>query len=254
MPLKLRLDVPPWRRILSRALDLFYPASCAVCRISLTQGRTLCDACDVDLPRLTPPFCTRCGEPFPGAIDVAFDCPNCSKLKFAFQFARPATIRDPRTLEMIHRLKYGRELHLVADLARLAAEAFQDARLTQALMEKWPLVPVPLHRWRFQHRHFNQAAEISHALARHTQLPVLDALRRVRPTDHQTALTRSQRMKNLHGAFTISPQGRRWLAQKNSGAVLIDDVLTTGSTVDECAKTLRKAGFRCVVVVTIMRG
>jgi predicted amidophosphoribosyltransferase len=85
-------------------------------------------------------------------------------------------------------------------------------------------------------------------------MPVLHALRRIRPTDHQTALTRSQRLKNLHNAFVISRQGKKMLAQRSSGAVLIDDVLTTGSTVDECAKILRRAGFHTVVVVTIMRG
>jgi competence protein ComFC len=254
MPLQLNPDTPTWRKFLSRTLDLFYPASCAICKVSLTEGRALCDACADDLPRLVPPFCSRCGEAFPGAIDSAFDCPNCSKLKFSFLFARPATVRDPRTLELIHRLKYGRELHLVPALGRLAAEAFHDPRLADALAEKWPLVPVPLHRLRFQNRHFNQAAEISHALSRHTGMPVLHALRRIRPTDHQTALTRSQRLKNLHNAFAISRQGKKMLAQRSSGAVLIDDVLTTGSTVDECAKILRRAGFHTVVVVTIMRG
>lgn len=242
-----------WRKWLSRGLDLLYPPSCAVCGTGLADGRALCDACDADLPRLAEPFCETCGEPFQGEIEGSFDCPNCSMLSFFFEFARPAMLRDERTLDMIHRLKYGRELHLAKDLGRLAAESFADPRLAAALAGGWPLVPVPLHRGRLQHRHFNQAAEIARVLGLHTGLPLLHALRRIRSTEHQTALTRAQRLENLRGAFGVSRAGRRG-AGEQAGAILVDDVLTTGSTVDECAKTLRRAGFQKVVVVTVMRG
>ena len=249
-----RLEVRGWRKLASRALDLLYPPLCAVCRVVLSDGRALCDACDADLPRLVAPFCASCGEAFAGRIEGPFACPNCSKLHYAFEFARPATLRDERTLDMIHRLKYGRELHLAKDLGRLAAEAFADPRLAPALAGNWPLVPVPLHRRRLQHRHFNQAEEIAKVLSAHTRLPVLDALQRCRATEHQTALTRTQRLENLRGAFVISRAGRRWIGQSPAGAVLVDDVLTTGSTVDECAKILRRAGFQTIFVVTVMRG
>jgi ComF family protein len=249
-----RLEIRGWRKLASRALDLLYPPLCAVCRENLSEGRALCDACDADLPQLVEPFCKTCGEPFPGEIEGPFACPNCSKLKFAFEFARPAMVRDDRVLEIIHRLKYGRELHLAKDLGRLAAGAFADPRLAPALAGNWPLVPVPLHRKRLQHRHFNQAEEISRVLSAHTGLPVIGALRRIRATEHQTALTRSQRLENLRGAFVITAAGRRRSGQSPAGAVLVDDVLTTGSTVDECAKILRRAGFQKVCAVTVMRG
>ena len=249
-----RLEIRSWRKWTSRALDLLYPPLCAVCRECLSDGRALCDTCDTDLPRLAEPFCQTCGEPFPGEIEGPFACPNCSKLKFAFEFARPAMVRDERTLDIIHRLKYGRELHLAKELGRLAAEAFADPRLAPALAGNWPLVPVPLHRKRLQHRHFNQAEEISRVLSTHTRLPVVGALQRMRATEHQTALTRSQRLENLRGAFVITRAGRRQIEQSPAGAVLVDDVLTTGSTVDECAKILRRAGFQKVFAVTVMRG
>ena len=242
------------KRWLSRSLDLLYPPICAVCQEILTHGRALCDGCTADLPRLVEPFCQTCGESFQGQIDTIFTCPNCHKIKFSFEFARPATLRDPRTLEMIHRLKYSRELHLAKDLGRLANDSFSDPRLAPALAGKWPLIPVPLHRKRFQHRHFNQAEEISRELAVLTGLPILKALHRTRQTEHQTALTRSQRLENLRGAFAINQAGRRSILKNPAGAVLVDDVLTTGSTVDECAKVLRKAGFQRVFVVTVMRG
>ena len=249
-----RLELCGWRKLASRALDLLYPPRCAICKKNLSDGQALCAACDADLPRLSKPFCKTCGEPFPGEIDGPFACPNCHTLKFAFEFARPAMVRDDRTLEIIHRLKYGRELHLAKDLGRLAAGAFDDPRLAPALAGNWPLVPVPPHRKRLQHRHFNQADEISRSISAHTGLPVVGALRRIRATEHQTALTRSQRLENLRGAFVITAAGRRWSEQSPAGAMLVDDVLTTGSTMDECAKILRRAGFQKVFAVTVMRG
>ena len=235
-------------------LDLLYPPECALCGANLTCGRALCEACDDDLPRLAEPFCQTCVEMFPGNIDGPFACPNCSDQLFAFEFARPAMVRDERTLDLIHRLKYAREIHLAAELGRIARESFADPRLAPAVAGKWPLVPVPLHRKRLRHRHFNQAEEIARALAKHSGAPVLHALRRTRQTETQTLLSRKQRMGNLRGAFELTRHGRRWIDAAPEGAVIIDDVLTTGSTVNECAKTLRRAGFRKIFVVTVMRG
>jgi ComF family protein len=247
-------EIHGWRKWVSRSLDLLYPPRCVVCQVGLADGRALCDVCDADLPRIAEPFCQKCGEVFPGKIEDKFACPNCHHLKFAFDFARPAALRDDRTLDMIHRLKYGRELHLAKDLGRLAAEAFSDSRLAPALAGGWPLIPVPLHRRRQQIRHFNQAEEISRVLSGHTGLPLLRGLKRIRSTEHQTALTRSQRLENLRGAFAVTPAGERHFSGSTAGAVLVDDVLTTGSTVDECARVLRRAGLQNVVVVTVMRG
>ncbi len=243
-----------WQHLAARLLDLLYPAECAICREPLPGDRALCGACDEDLPRLRAPFCTACGEPFDGAIDGTFDCPNCSTLKFSFEFARPAMRRDGHLRELIHRLKYGRQLHLAPELGRLARSAFDDTRLAAALDEGWPLVPVPLHRSRLRSRHFNQAAEIARPLSRLTGLPVVMALARIRRTETQTALTRVQRLENLRGAFALTRVGRKLAGAKPPGAILVDDVFTTGSTVDACAKVLRKAGVRRIAVVTVMRG
>jgi ComF family protein len=247
-------EIPAWKRAFLRVLDGFYPPRCALCGTATRHGRSLCADCDSGLPRLVEPFCQSCGEMFPGVIDRSFACPNCHDLRFAFDFARPATVRDERTLELVHRLKYNRELHLAEELGRLAADAFADPRLGTALDMGWPLVPVPLHRKRHRERHFNQAAEIARALSLLTGLPVLHALRRTRDTETQTMLSRRQRMENLRGAFNVTRRGHRWIHASPHGAVLVDDVLTTGSTVNECAQTLRRAGFQHVSVVSVMRG
>lgn len=247
-------DFSGWRQAASRCLDLLYPPSCALCDRELSHGAALCGDCVAELPRLESPFCQKCGEMFPGEIDGDFKCPNCDQLSFAFEFTRPAMVRDEATLDLIHRLKYRRQIHLAATLGSLACEAFADPRLAVALDGVWPLVPVPLHRRRMRHRHFNQAGEIARVVGMRMGLPVIDALKRTRETTTQTQLSRRQRMENLRGAFEVSRVGGKWLESKPPGAVLIDDVLTTGSTVNACARALRQAGLRRVVVVTVMRG
>jgi ComF family protein len=243
-----------WRKLLGRMLDFVYTPQCALCGEVLSDGRSLCASCDEELPRLTAPFCMKCGEPFQGLIEDEFKCTNCSELAFSFEFARPAMMRDARTRDLVHQLKYGRAIHLAEELGRLAVESLADERFRPALAARWPLVPVPLHRARFQHRNFNQAAEIARVMAQHTGLPVLAALKRVRATNTQALLGRKQRLNNLRGAFAITRAGRRHLAKTKRGVILIDDVLTTGSTVQACAAVLRRAGFKTVLVVTVMRG
>jgi ComF family protein len=243
------------RSLSACVIDLLYPPDCALCGARLRGHHSLCEPCAGDLPRIVEPFCQTCGMAYQGIVNHAFECPNCSGISFAFEFARPAMLKDTRTLDLIHQLKYQRSLHLGHELGKLAAEAFHsDPRLAVALAENWPLVPVPLHRSRLIHRHFNQAEEIALGISHQTGLPVISALRRTRDTGTQTRLSRKQRMKNLQGSFEISKAGEMLIGQNPHGVVLIDDVLTTGSTVNECAKTLRREGIRKVVVVTVMRG
>lgn len=232
-----------------RVLDLLYPGICHLCGEGVAGGRCLCEACTDALPRLRDPCCETCGQGFEGRFVARFSCPNCRDQRFAFEFARPALFRSEGAMTLVHDLKYHRRLELARELGGLAAEAFEDPRLGEALDEGWPLVPVPLHRGRYRWRQFNQSAEIARALAPRIGLPVERILKRVRPTETQTRLSRKQRQKNLRGAFVV----RRGTAG-GAGAVLIDDVFTTGSTAHECARVLRAAGFQKVVVVTVMRG
>ena len=244
----------PWKLRISRWLDLLYPPRCASCDDTLHLGRSLCASCEASLPILTEPFCQSCGEPFEGKIDDTFDCPNCNKINFAFTFARPAFSRDDSLLQIIHQLKYGRQIHLATELGRLTTSAFTDLRLAPALTENWPLIPVPLHPKRQRQRHFNQAEEISRGISKNLRLPIVKALKRLKNTTTQTQLSRRERQNNLKDAFHLTRSGHRLLTSKPNGIILVDDVLTTGSTMDACAKTLRKAGFKNIVAVTVMRG
>ena len=233
-------------------LDWIYPPICEVCGCGLTDGQTICASCAEAMPLMTPPFCEVCGEKFHGKIDESFACVNCKGASFHFDFARAALFRCDKALELIHKLKYDKQIHLAADLGKLACAALEDPRLAIALEEKWPLVPVPLHRSRLMDRQFNQAEEIARGISLQTQLPIQLLLKRRRRTDTQTRLSRKQRMENLKNAFTMrQPFASEQLA---SGYLLVDDVFTTGSTVNECAKVLRKAGAQKVAVLTVMRG
>ncbi|QJE98328.1 ComF family protein [Luteolibacter luteus] len=236
-------------------MDLLYPGVCHRCGEGIPGDRSLCEPCDLTLPSLRTPFCRKCGEEFEGRIEGDFECPNCRDLRFSFDFARPALPNHPALLGMIHELKYLRRIHFGVELGRLTARAFaEDPRLAEALEGKWPLIPVPLHRRRLVWRHFNQAEEIARSLGRHTGLPVCRALSRLRGTESQTRLSRAQRLKNLKGAFALSVSGRKFTAGNPPGAILVDDVFTTGATTNECARVLRRAGVQKVVVVTAMRG
>lgn len=241
------------RRILSSGLswllDGIYPGACHLCGDPLPGGRCLCTPCADRLPRLSQPFCDTCGQPYDGQVWRHFECPNCHDQQFAFEFARPAMLRSDGAMTLVHGLKYHRRLELARELAGLAIKAFDDPRLDPARRGRWPLVPVPLHRRRQHWRQFNQSREIALPLGKALGLPVAPLLKRIRPTTTQTRLSRAQRQKNLRGAFEL----RRGTAG-GEGAILIDDVFTTGSTAHECARILRAGGFQKVVVVTVMRG
>jgi competence protein ComFC len=238
----------------SSFLDLLYPPVCELCGTGLTGARSLCDECADSLPRLRDPFCATCGECHDGRIDSDFDCRNCAKMRFAFEFSRPVLRRDPRSLDLVHRLKYGRRIHLAHSLGALLCEALEDPRFQQALAEKWALVPVPLHRSRMRARHFNQARELAQVVSSLTELPLRTCLQRIRSTGTQTALGRKARQKNLKGAFRVTHCCFRQVPVPDTGVILVDDVFTTGSTLHECATTLRKAGCPSVIALTLLRG
>ncbi|GAA5482324.1 ComF family protein [Haloferula sargassicola] len=230
-------------------LDWLYPGVCRLCGDAVAGGGSVCGACARSIPEVREPFCSTCSEGFEGRIDAVFDCPNCRDQTFAFDFARAGVQRSQAGMELVHQFKYGRCIDLARDLAGLALKAFSDPRLQPALEERWPLVPVPLHWRRRGWRRFNQALEIARPLGRELGLPVVAALKRVRATRTQTRLSRKERQRNLRGAFRLAAAVDAW-----RGAVLIDDVFTTGSTVNECARVLTQAGVQKVVVVTVMRG
>lgn len=234
-----------------RILDLIYPASCHLCECSLTDGRHLCDSCRHDLNFVEPPFCSHCGECYDGEISGEFICPNCHQLEFDFNFALAALHSDGGGRELVHDFKYMRQIHLADELARLMQTALADPRF-RPYIDNGLLVPVPLHWMRQRKRRFNQAEEICKKLSHHIGIPVLKALKRTRNTHTQTRFSRAKRLENLNAAFAISKRFKNRIQDKP--VILVDDVFTTGSTANECAKVLVQNGVQKVAILTVLRG
>lgn len=228
-------------------LDSVLPPSCLVCSEPVTSDGQFCVTCFGKVSFITPPFCRRCGVPFsfhpPGGDDLL--CVACITSPPCFDVARAAVRYDETARRMVLPLKYGDRAETTRNLARLMArfgqELLQDATL---------LVPVPLHARRLRQRRYNQAALLATSLARLTGKPRdLRALLRTRPTRALEGMDAASRRKELEGAILPRPGA----AVRGKRVLLIDDVMTTGSTANQCALALREAGAIQVNVLTIAR-
>ncbi len=208
----------------------------------------LCTGCAESVGRIVAPFCERCSQPFAGAITQQFTCSNCADREVHFDCAVAPYLSRGVIRDFIHAFKYNGQFHLRHVLAGWLAAAFEDPRIASRKVDA--LVPVPLHHVRYREREFNQAEELAGLVSKKCGAPVLNALRRTRYTSTQTKLDRAERMENLRGAFRV----RHNAAVKERHIVLVDDVFTTGSTVEECSRVLLRAGAASVRVITVARG
>jgi len=228
--------------------DLIFPPHCAVCETAIDSGEWLCSACLKEVRPLRPPRCEACSHPLSGEIPSRFVCPNCRDAPFEFEFAAAALRAGGSAREMIHRLKYAGERRLAEPLGSWLVDALADDRFGDFDIDL--LVPVPLHPTRRRDRGYNQSALLAAVASRHTGIPWSEALQRTRYTETQTHLDRIHRMRNLQEAFQV----RQNANVKHLRIALIDDVLTTGSTLDGCARALLAAGAERVAAATVARG
>jgi ComF family protein len=194
---------------------------------------------------IAAPVCQRCGQPFEFDLSAGALCGACIADPPAYDRARAVFRYDEASRSLILRFKHGDRTAAAPSFGRWMARAGAEL-----LAEAEVIVPVPLHRWRLWRRRYNQAALLSIAVARMAGLPcVPDALVRVRATPSQGLLGRSQRRRNVQGAFRL----RRPKVIEGRRVLLIDDVLTSGATVGECARALMRAGALAVDVLTLAR-
>ena len=220
--------------------------SCAACDELLTCPTLgpVCPACWNAILPITPPVCERCGDPLPTWRELSLAqgrCGRCRRLRHGIDRARTVGEYTGPLRAVIHALKYDGRRSLARPLAALMRE--RGAALLDGAA---CVVPVPLHPSRRRHRGFNQSAD----LARHLGLPVVDALRRVRATATQADLPAAQRHRNVRGAFTVTRAGRTLAGVT---VLLVDDVSTTGATLDACASALKAAGVVEVRALTAAR-
>jgi ComF family protein len=232
------------------ALDLLYPALCPVCDRGLGSGRRdpLCGECWATIERIEPPFCVTCGLPMPSFVPVAsavpLRCHACSAGAPPFDYARAAGAYAGTLRDALHALKFGGQRALARPLSALVLDVCGP--LLGPHVDA--LVPVPLAHERERERGFNQAALLAAHLAAASGLAVKPRwLSRRRSTRPQTELTAGERRANVARAFAASPRAG------GAHVVLVDDIVTTGATVAECARTLRAAGARAVGAVAVAR-
>lgn len=234
------------------ASDVIFPPICVHCR-GLVSGdseyRHLCAVCASQLDFVQPPHCTTCGHPFYGEVEGERLCPHCEDLQPAYREGRTAVLLKGPARAIVHELKYHRGLHVLTEIEAV----FRRSANVLDLARDAALVPVPLHPRKRRERTYNQSELIAGCLARAaggaTRLAPL--LRRVVDTVSQTHHDRRTRQANLKNAFALAPGATISAAQHY---VLVDDVFTTGSTLNACALALRRAGAVNLDVVTFGHG
>jgi ComF family protein len=245
------------RKFVRGCADVVFPPNCVHCTALVeTDGtvegrafRHLCSRCAAQLDYVRPPHCTTCGHPFYGVVEAARVCPKCEGLDPAFGEGRTAVLFKGPARALVLELKYHRGLHVLEDMAEIlrrsthVLEAVRGARL----------VPVPLHPRKARERGYNQAILLATALAEVAGegTRVESLLRRAADTQSQTAFDRRTRIANLKNAFALA---RGASLNPSLHYILVDDVFTTGSTLNSCARTLRRAGALNVDVVTFGHG
>ena len=191
------------------------------------------------------PCCDGCGAPF--EIDLKARCPGCQAKPFRFERARAACLYDEASRDLILTFKHGDAVEHAGLFARWIARSAADL-----IADADAVAPVPLHPFRLLSRRYNQAAEIARPLARGAGLEFLpDVLERTRRTQTQGGKSGSGRRRNVAGAFAV-PEARRKRI-KGRRILLVDDVMTTGATLDACAKALLAAGARAVDCAVVAR-
>ncbi|MEI8062988.1 MAG: ComF family protein [Verrucomicrobiota bacterium] len=234
---------------LSRIVSLIYPRNCQFCTIPLLEHErgVICPSCLALAKRIKPPFCRRCSLPFSGQLDDLIECGYCKDLKFRFSRATAACRAEGLVRDCIHRLKYKREMYFSFHLAGWLIDAGREHINWNAVDA---IVPVPLHPLKQRDREFNQAELLTRSLSREFDKPVIaNGVRRVKETQTQTKLDASARRANLRAAFAA---GRGQVTGLR--LVLVDDVFTTGATLDSCANLLINQGAVDVVALTVARG
>jgi len=246
-PSRLRDSV---RSAFDALIGLLYPERCQLCHANHARpsGGFVCADCLAAVIPVRPPACERCGLPFAGALTQRFDCPNCHDLSPAYTRARSAVHAKGSARDAIHLYKY----HRAYWLEPFFREIWVPAAVQDLASERWDgLVPVPLHPVKEREREFNQAERLARLLGQALGTPVRkDLVIRSQATTTQTRLTRTERTWNVRAAFEPAPG----LSIPNTRWVVVDDVLTTGSTTDAVARVLRSAGASEVVVWTLARG
>lgn len=241
-----------WRQGLDALASLALPAPCRICEGTLVTASRMpvCPPCLEQIPRLQGPLCSHCGRFFPSKVPAGVAEPRCQLCRrdvYAFDCARSFAIYERETVKAVTLLKY----EAVAPLGNWFAERlFELVQRTPEFASADVIVPVPLHPTRQKERGFNQAELIARPLARRMGKPLRSwLLVRTRPRPDRLRLSRKERWRIVRGAYST----REGSQVDNLRVLLVDDVFTTGATLDACSRALKQAGAAKVAALTVAR-
>ena len=228
-------------------INLIYPAFCRSCGKKTIQY--ICKDCFKEIKKRTPPFCIKCGKKIHKSPRLEELCCDCKKNSIYFDRAFSVFQYDGMFKEMIHDAKY-RKLSLVKEFMESSVDFIkeQDIAKNTSIVLSIPMHPVRL---------FKREINLSHILAKYIAKKMnlqysAKLLKKTKNTSPQTGLKRNERIKNIKGSFSLEKNGLSYIKDKNM--LLVDDIFTTGSTVNECARILKDAGASYVEVITLARG
>lgn len=231
--------------MVSAVINLLFPPCCIVCGVGITSDDQLCLDCKNMIPFNTSPACNCCGVMYPVKAGSNHLCGRCLKKRPSYEKVISFTQYEEPIITILHRLKY------IGDTSGMAVVRYCVRESRVHLFEDVDVViPVPLHLKRLRKRGFNQALLLASEFF-HERSTIIqsDILQRVRNTSSQTFLSRKERQENLREAFIVKSQER----VRGKRICLVDDVFTTGATVEECSKILLKSGASEVVALVFAR-
>jgi len=237
------------QRTYKNLLEFIWPRFCINCKKKLQINQAIfCKDCINRINYIHFPYCNICGDPVDGDVRQSYTCHYCNHRRPHFSMARSAIRFDAIAKKAIYELKYNKETYVGKNLAELAVQTVEQ-EYKNVIFDY--ITYIPLHKRRVRQRTFNQSKVIAQYIAKMLQVNMApDLLIRSKYTNTQTLLNFQQRKKNISGAFKATNIPKL----ENKTILLVDDVMTTGATVNECSKTLKKAGALNVYVITVARG
>lgn len=235
--------------MLGALINLLYPAVCRVCSKKIDEfGRNICGDCVKKIKERLPPFCVKCGRQLEGDPELTVACPDCRQCAPYFDKAWSACHYDDPLKGLIHDFKYKRISSLSTDFTALIIDFMKKYGVGKDCQM---ILSIPMHPNRLFKREINHSDILAQDLGEKLGIAYsINTLKKTKDTSFQSKLKREARIKNLQSSFALKNSS----IVHNKNILLVDDLFTTGSTVNECSRLLKSSGARCVEVITLARG
>ncbi len=237
--------------MISNIINLFYPASCEVCgKKSDLSDEYLCKECVEKIRKRTPPFCIKCGRQLKTSPQIQETCSDCRKDNLYFDKAISVFHYDDILKKLVHDFKYKKIASLVKEFSAFIVDFMDEHNIAK---ESDLVLSIPMHPSRLFKREINPSHILAKNIAKKLKLQYSEnLLKKTKNTPPQSKLNRLERLENIKHSFSLKDDGKLDLNGKN--ILLVDDLFTTGSTVNECSKILKEARSNRVEVITLARG